>query len=245
MPAPGPWHHWRVLPLVAIGILGGVLTTLTGVGGGMVALALLTLIMPPVPALAISAAALVVGNGHRMVLFAGAIDRGIAWRFGLGLTAGALVGARFVAALPGPVLQVALIAIAGLALAKALGRRALTPAPRHLTASGTVVGMVGAGAGGAGVLVAPILLGAGLRGEAYVATVASCAIALNGARVIGYGLGGLYDRTMVAPIAGLAAALVAGNLIGRVLRTRTSPRWLARIELSTPVIAIVVTIAGW
>ncbi len=230
---------------MAIGILGGVLTTLTGVGGGMVALSLLALIMPPVPALAISAAALAVGNGHRMALFARAIDRRIAVRFGLGLVIGALLGARFVASIPEAVLHFALIAIAVLALAKAVGRVALAPSPRFLTASGAVTGVVGAGAGGAGVLVAPVLLAAGLRGEAYIATVAACAIALNGARVVGYGLGGLYDRAMILPIACLAAALIAGNLIGRALRRRTSATVLHRIELSTPLVAIVLTLVGW
>lgn len=231
--------------LAAIGILGGVLTTLTGVGGGMVALSLLALILPPVPALAISAAALAVGNAHRMALFARSIDRAIAWRFGLGLTAGALVGARLVADLPAAVLHVALIAVALLALAKAVGTLRFAPSPRFLTASGTAVGVIGAGAGGAGVLVAPVLLAAGLRGEAYVATVAACAIALNGARVAGYALGGLYAPAMALPIAVLAGALVVGNLLGRRLRARATPRLLERVELAAPLAAIALTLAGW
>lgn len=242
-----------MIPLIiAIGILGGALTTLTGVGGGMVALSLLALVMPPVPALAVSAAALAVGNGHRMALFFRSIDRRVAWRFGLGLTAGALVGARFIAAIPTAALHLALIAIALLALARALGARRTRPAtpsagpgPRFLPASGAVVGVVGAGAGGAGVLVAPVLLSAGLRGDAYVATVASCAIALNAARVLGYGLGGVYDRTMIVPIAALALALVAGNLVGRALRRRASATWLERVELGAPLVAIALTLAGW
>lgn len=231
--------------LIGIGLLGGALTTLTGIGGGMVALSLLSLIMPPAAALAVSAAALVVGNGHRMALFARSIDRTVAVRFGLGLTGGALVASLFVAAIPAWALHAALIVVALLALAKALRGFALAPSPRFLTASGTVVGAIGAGAGGAGVLVSPVLLATGLRGDAYVATVAACAIALNAARVIGYGLGGLYSSAMLLPITALALSLVAGNLVGRALRRRTSDRTLTRIELATPLVAIAFTIAGW
>lgn len=231
--------------LIGIGVLGGALTTLTGIGGGMVALSLLSLIMPPAAALAVSAAALVVGNGHRMALFARSIDRTVAVRFGLGLTAGAFLASLFVAAIPASVLHVALIAVALLAVYKTLRGVALSPSPRFLTASGTVVGAIGAGAGGAGVLVSPVLLSTGLRGDAYVATVAACAIALNAARVVGYGLGGLYTTAMLPAIAALALALVAGNFLGRSLRRRTSATTLTRIELATPLAAIAFTIAGW
>ena len=46
-----------MLWLLPIGVLAGILTTVTGVGGGMVALSLLSLVMEPAAALAISAAA--------------------------------------------------------------------------------------------------------------------------------------------------------------------------------------------
>jgi len=230
--------------LVGIGILGGVLTTVTGVGGGMVALALLSLLMPPATALALSAAALTVGNAHRAALFAGAIDRRLVARFGAGLAAGALVGALVVTSLPPAVLQAALVAVALTALARAVGWFTWAPSPRALTGTGAVVGAVGASAGGAGVLVSPVLQAAGVRGDRYVATVAACALVLNGARAAGYALGGLYTAAMVAPLIALTLALVVGNLIVRRVRTRLAGPWLDRLEVAAPVLAIAVTLAG-
>ncbi|MBK9032107.1 MAG: sulfite exporter TauE/SafE family protein [Myxococcales bacterium] len=230
--------------LVAIGLLGGILTTVTGVGGGMVALALLSLLMPPATALALSAAALTVGNAHRAALYARAVDRAIVARFGVGLAVGALAGAVVVTSLPPAVLHGALIVVAALALARALGGLAWAPSPRALTGSGAVVGAVGASAGGAGVLVSPVLLAAGVRGDGYVATVAASALILNSARVAGYALGGLYSAAMVPALATLAAALVVGNLIGRRVRAHVRGPWLDRLEVAAPLVAIVVTLAS-
>ena len=232
------------MQLLAIGLLGGVLTTVTGVGGGMVALALLSLIMPPATALALSAAALTIGNAHRAALYRGAIDRRVVARFGLGLAAGALAGALVVTALPPAVLHAALVAVALFAIARALGVFAWTPSPRALAGTGAVVGAVGASAGGAGVLVSPVLLAAGVKGDGYVATVAASALILNGARAAGYALGGLYHPAMVPALVTLTAALIIGNLIGRRLRAWVRGPWLERLELAAPLAAVAVTLAG-
>lgn len=233
-----------MIAIVAIGLLGGTLTTVTGVGGGMVALALLGLVMPPVAALALSAAALAVGNGHRMWLYAPAIDRRVAARFGVGLAAGALAGALVVTALPTLVVRAALVAVAALALARGLGLYVWRPSPRLLTGTGAMVGAVGASAGGAGVLVSPVLQAAGVRGDGYVATVAACALVLNLARTAGYALGGLYHAAMAPALLALTLALVAGNLIGHRLRTALAATTRDRLELAAPLVAIALTLAG-
>lgn len=275
-----------MLLLLAIGVLAGILTTVTGVGGGMVALSLLSLVMDPAAALAISAAAFAVGNTHRAVLFARSVDRGVTVRFSSGLAVGAIAGALAVPHMPAEVLRAALICVAVIALGKAVttqlkkwrnqlaghlaarrrpptepieGVSALDaePAPAasaatagrawptsHLVVAGVVIGAIGAGAGGAGVLVSPVLLAMGLRRDAYVATVAACAIVLNTSRVVGYGLGGLYHVPMLLSIVAISVALVAGNLIGKRMRQHISPVLLDRIELGTPVVAIALALLG-
>lgn len=245
--------------LIPIGVVAGILTTVTGVGGGMVALSLLSLAMTPAAALAVSAAAFTIGNAHRLLLYARAVERRVVARFGLGLGSGALVGAALVPKVPAQVLRLALAAVAVASLARALRQRwqaarsAAVAAPLRppsplgggrLVAAGAVTGAIGAGAGGAGVLVAPLLLAAGLRRDAYVATVAACAIVLNGARVLGYALGGLYTAAMGPQVAVLALALVVGNLVGRAVRGRLPGELLDRIELAAPVVAIGLALAG-
>lgn len=240
-----------MLALLFIGLVAGTLTTVTGVAGGMVALASLSLWMPPAQALAISAAAFTVGNGHRVLLYARQVERRVALRFGAGLALGALSAAAWITRVPASVLRVALLTVATVSLGRVLWQRrapaSSQPRPqraRWLVGGGVLTGAVGAGTGGAGVLVAPLLLAVGLRREAYVATVAACAIVLNGSRVVGYALAGLYRPAMAAQIAALALALVAGNLVGRRLRGRLSTVVLDRLELAAPGLAIVVALAG-
>ncbi|MEZ4361278.1 MAG: TSUP family transporter [Kofleriaceae bacterium] len=270
--------------LVLIGVLAGILTTVTGVGGGMVALALLGVVMPQATALAITAAAFAVGNGHRALMYWRSVDRQVAGRFGVGLALGALGGALVVPSLPEWVLRGALVGVAGLALAQAtrlrwqrrgsnakagdakagtaalasgaakaagedaargaVARGAARWSTLALVAAGVGVGVIGAGAGGAGVLVSPLLLSTGLRREPYVATVASCAIALNASRVVGYALGGLYAASMLVDVAVLAAALVLGNLLGRRVRQVARASVLDRVELAAPLVAIAVALLG-
>lgn len=244
--------------LLAIGVVAGVLTTVTGVGGGMVALSLLSLVMAPAQALAVSAAAFTIGNGHRVMLYARSVERRVTARFGLGLAAGAMAGAALVPRLPASVLRLALVAVAAASLGRALWHRwrAVVPPPgairapvvpllgRRLVAAGVVTGAIGAGAGGAGVLVAPLLLASGLRRDAYVATVAACAIVLNGARVAGYAVGDLYTAAMLPQVGALAAALIAGNLIGRAVRGRLPLPLLDRLELAAPMVAILLALLG-
>ncbi len=275
-----------MLWLLPIGLLAGILTTVTGVGGGIVALSLLSLVMDPAAALAISAAAFAVGNTHRAVLFARSVDRGVTIRFSVGLAVGAIAGALAVPHMPAEVLRAALVCVAVIALGKVVvtrlkkwrdrlaghlaARRRLATEPvegipsvdaesapaviaastgrawptSQLVAAGVVIGAIGAGAGGAGVLVSPVLLSTGLRRDAYVATVAACAIVLNTSRVVGYGLGGLYHVPMLLAIVAISVALVAGNLIGKRMRQHISPALLDRIELGTPVVAIALALLG-
>jgi len=136
------------------------------------------------------------------------------------------------------------VAVALFAIARALELFAWTPSPRALAGTGAVVGAVGASAGGAGVLVSPVLLAAGVKGDGYVATVAASALILNGARAAGYALGGLYHPAMVPALVTLTAALIIGNLIGRRLRAWVRGPWLERLELAAPLAAVAVTLAG-
>jgi uncharacterized protein len=249
--------------LLPIGLLAGLLTTVTGIGGGIVALSLLSLVMSSAAALAISAAAFAIGNGHRATMYACSVERQITAQFSGGLAVGAIAAAAAVPRLPAAALHGALIAVAFLALAKLLYDRvakrssAIDPDAARLTSAmpigsrwptyrlviaGIVIGAIGSGAGGAGVMVSPVLLRCGLRGEAYVATVASCAIVLNTARVVGYAIVGLYDLPMLPLIGALSVALVVGNLLGRWLRRHLSPVLIDRIELGAPVAAIAVTL---
>ncbi|MBC8067982.1 MAG: hypothetical protein IAG13_06575, partial [Deltaproteobacteria bacterium] len=107
-----------------------------------------------------------------------------------------------------------------------------------------VIGALTATSGGAGMLIAPLVLSTGLTGARYVATVALCAIAMHVGRVIGYGTVGLLSSEQLPIIATLLVGLVIGNLLGRRLRGSISAGVEKRVELVALVVANLAALAN-
>lgn len=206
------------LLLLVLGVLAGTLTTLAGLGGGMLLLLVLALLWEPARALACTAPALLAGNLHRVWLFRSAVDRPRLTAFAAGAVPGAVLGGLFAVALDARVIHGILLATATLSILRsALRVRWRVPTP-SLVPAGALIGALTGTAGGAGLLVSPILLAAGLSGTAYVATVAGCAVAMHAGRIVGYAAGGLFTAELLA-LSGLTTlAILAGNLLGKRLR---------------------------
>ena len=82
-----------MLPLVLLGLLAGLLTTVAGMGGGLFLIVALGVTRGPHVALALSAPALLLANLHRAWLFRAHLDRGVASRLAAGAIPGAILGA--------------------------------------------------------------------------------------------------------------------------------------------------------
>jgi uncharacterized membrane protein YfcA len=230
--------------LVLLGVFAGALTTVAGLGGGLVLLLALAVLIGPKAALATSALALLVGNLHRLWLYRDALDWPLARSLLRGVVPGALVGALFLVGIPGWIVQALMIAMVGLALARAFGGYTWVLPPRAMTASGAVIGALTATAGGAALLASPLLLASGLAGTAYSATLAMTSVGLHASRLVGYTIGGMYTTHVVAQAAVLAVAVMAGNLVGDRVRRHLGPRVQHGLELGTPVVALGLALAG-
>jgi uncharacterized membrane protein YfcA len=236
-----------VLPLLllaAAGLFAGILTTIAGMGGGLLLVLALSLVWGPGPALASTAVALLVGNIHRVSLFWGKVDRRIVGAFAVGAVPGALVGALFVVAVPERVVHVVMALLTALAVLRAMNRLPWEPKPSHLMPGGALIGTLTGAAGGAGVLAGPLFLAAGLEGEAYVASTSASAALMHAARVAGYGAGGLFTEEVAAYAAVLAVSIVTGNFAGKRLRAATERAPARSIETATLVVCVGLAIAG-
>lgn len=232
------------LVLGLLGICAGMLTTLAGQGGGLFLLLLCSLLVGPHAALAITAPALLLGNLHRAVLFRRVIDRGVAVRMILGAVPGAFVGGLLAGALPAWVLHVLLVGITALSVARALGWLSFVVPRAALGPAGFVVGAMTGTSGGAGVLFAPVLLSSGLRGAAYIGTIATVAFATHVGRVVAYASNGVFTRELVLPIAVVALAITAGNALGERVRARLSDATTIRLEYGVLVVCVGVSLLG-
>jgi uncharacterized protein len=237
-------HSEVMIELMAYGLVAGVLTTLTGQGGGLFLLLVLSFRLGPHAALALSSPALLLGNLHRVITLRTSIDRSLAWRFSLGALPGALLGGYFAGAMPSVVLRVLLVAVTVLTLAKAFGLLRFAVAPAAYPWAGFTVGGLTGTSGGAGVLLAPVLLASGLSGARYLATQSVIAVAMHVGRIVAYGHGGLFQETRALDVALLSLAIFAGNALADRLKRGISPRTISRTEYTTLVVCTLLAVTG-
>jgi uncharacterized protein len=232
------------LALAVLGLIAGILTTLAGQGGGLFLLLAISVLVGPHEALAITAPALLLGNLHRAVLFRRFIQRSIAVRMIAGAVPGAFAGGLLAGAMPAWVLQVMLVALTLLSIARALKWLRFDVPRWGLGPAGFVVGGMTGTAGGAGVLFAPVLLSTGLTGAAYVGTLSTIAFATHAGRVVAYASNGLFTRELALPTLLVALAITVGNALGERARKILSERTATRLEYGVLVVCVGVSLAG-
>lgn len=233
-----------MVSLIALGVIAGFITTLTGLGGGVFLLVVLAWALGPHQALAVSALALIVGNLHRLFLYRRLLELPIAGRVALGVVPGAIVGGLWAAHLPEKWIHGFMLAMVGLALLRKLVPGQPTVPRAALPPAGFAIGAASGAAGGAGVLVSPLLLASGLRGDAYLACSSFIAIAMHLARVTAYGAGGLVSRDTVAASAVLALGIPFGNFLADKVRSFIGDRAVDGLSYASLVICAGLAVAG-
>ena len=230
--------------LGALGVVAGVLTTVAGMGGGMLLVAVLVALRGPHLALAITTPALFASNGHRAWLFRRVLSFRIAGAFAVGAVPSAALVGYFVPTLPGWTLAVILVFASLLTLARSAGLIDLRPKRTAIAAVGAGIGALVATAGGAGALTSPLFLAAGLSGATYIGTVALAAVALHAGRLVGYGSGGMLHAELAPAMLVLLAGLVVGNLVGKHLRSKVDAELEKRVEIGALLLCTALAVVG-
>jgi uncharacterized membrane protein YfcA len=230
--------------LLVLGAAAGLLSTVAGLGGGLFLLVVLGVLRGPHLALVLTTPALLVSNLHRAWLLRADLDRPLARTLVLGVVPGALLGALALPAIPEVVIAALFTASTAFAVLRAYGLVRLVPRRRHVAAWAFAVGALAATSGGAGMLLAPLVLSVVGAGNRYLATIAIGATAMHAARVLGYGAVGLMATDQLGAIAALMAGLLLGNLAGMRLRTVVGAAGQRRVELTALVLANAAAIAS-
>ncbi|MCS6798254.1 MAG: sulfite exporter TauE/SafE family protein [Myxococcota bacterium] len=234
-----------LVPVVAaLGLLAGVLTTIAGLGGGMLLVVSLGLLERPAVALAATAPALLVGNVHRLWADRASIDRTIGRAVAAGALPGAFLGGWLAVSVPEQVLGWVFLAAVGLALLREIGWLVWKPRTTRLALLAALGGALTATSGAGQLVLTPLLLACGLRGARLVATSALTAAATHVGRIVAYGLGGWLTRETLAASALLAASILTGNVLGRRVRDRIDERMTHRVTWATLLVALVLAMAG-
>jgi uncharacterized membrane protein YfcA len=239
-----PVMDTAVLIVVVLGVAAGVLTTVAGLGGGMLLVLAMSAIWDPATALAVTAPALLVGNAHRLWLDRASLDRKVAGAFAAGALPGALAGGLLAVTIPDVALRALFVGATAFAIGRELGWVKLSPRPGALVPLAAAGGAVTATSGGGALIVSPLLLSTGLRGVAFVATSSAVAIAMHIGRIAAYGIGGWIDGASLVTSGILATAILAGNHLGHRLRGALDDRTTTRVTYGTLVAAVALAVVG-
>lgn len=230
--------------LALLGLVAGTLTTVAGLGGGLMLVSVLALMRGPLEALTLTAPALLLGNVHRVWMFHSAIDRSVAVPLVTGAGIGAFVGALLVVGLAPAFVQSLIVLVTLYAVAKEAGYVDFRPSGRWLFPTALGVGVIASGSGAA-VVVAPVLVAGGLVGEAFVATGAAVAIAIHSGRIAAFGMEGALDANGLMQSAVLAAMILTGNIAGRSLRVKLGEPMCRKVTMVALVGSVIAGIAGF
>lgn len=233
-----------MLLFLALGAFAGMLTTVAGMGGGLFLVAVIGVLRGPHEALAITSPALLVSNLQRTFMFRQAVDLRVAALLSSGAIPGAVLGGLLLPTLPSALVTLLLMASTALALLRSQGLLDVSPGRTSLVAAGSGIGALAATSGGAGFLIAPVVMSTGLKGRPYVATVSCCAAGLHIGRVAGYGVSGLLAPSQLPWIAALLVGLVTGNLIAARYRDRIPSKVESKIELGALVATALLALLG-
>ena len=228
--------------LALVGLGAGALTTLAGLGGGLFMTLILSAMWDPATALAVAAPALLVGNLQRVWMYRAAINPKLSWTFVAGAAPGALFGGFLAVGLPEGVLRWLLVIVAVIAVLREFGVFSWRPGPKSILPASFAMGTVTATTGGGGLLLGPLLLASGLRGEQFVATASMVALSVHITRIGAYGAGGLIDSNVLAASALLGLCIVVGNLAGawgRRFFSEERGTWLTYAVLFTGIVCAV------
>ena len=237
----------ELLLLLAAGLAASTLAAVAGFGGAAILLPVLVLVVGPRDAIPVLTVAQLIGNGSRVVMNRGEVDRRIVGWFALGGVPAALIGGFLFAAAPLEVLT----RLIGVFLLASVAWRHLRPrpsgllGPRAFALIGAVFAFASALVGSVGPIMAPFFLRAGLVKGAYIGTEAAATVVMHVAKLVAYGTAALLTVFTVGVGLATAPAMIAGSWIGKRIVNRLPERvFVAIIEVVLVVAGLAFLIGG-
>lgn len=220
------------LAVIAVSaFVAGTCSGMTGFGGGVLLPPVLAPILGVQHVVPVLSFANLLTNAHRLWLYRKHADLKLIGIMLATIVPAVVIGASIYLALPPAAISVVLglFLLLSIPVGRLLARRNLRLGRGGVAIAGGLVGLVSGTTPGAGVLMVPILLGAGLVGEAFLATDASISIATNLTKAVMFNrLGSLpLDLLVIGLVIGLCT--VPGNYAARWILRRTSVRLHARL----------------
>ncbi|MBK8159095.1 MAG: sulfite exporter TauE/SafE family protein [Rhodospirillaceae bacterium] len=211
--------------------VAGTCSGMTGFGGGLLLPPILAPILGVQNVVPVLSIAMLITNLHRFWLYRRYLDRTLTLAVLATMIPAVIIGMTIYLSLQHDTIALVLgtFLIASIPLGRFLARRRMQLGRLGLSVAGGCVGVVSGTTPGAGMLMIPVLLGAGLAGPAFLATDASISISVNFTKAIVFGGLGNLTLGLLATAVLIGLCTVPGNYLARWILQRTSLRLHARI----------------
>lgn len=202
-----------------------------GFGGGLLLAICLAPILGIKATVPVTATAMIISNSNRIWAFRHAVDwRAFASIFGAAAPFIVLSAIIYISL---PVHVVALVLgaflVAMIPLRHYMAHRQFTVGPRGLAMAAVPYGLISGSTFGAGLILVPFLLGAGLVGEQLVGTIAALGFCLNLTKAVIFGMSPLLNRPLLVGGIVIGLCTIPGTYAGRWIVRRTPVRVHTRL----------------
>lgn len=220
-----------LLIIAVSAFVAGISSGMSGFGGGLLlppVLAPLLGVQHVVPVLSIS---MLMTNLHRFWLYRQHLDKRLTAMVLAAMMPAVIIGTTVYLSLPHDAIAVVLggFLLASIPLGRFLAARQIRLKTPGLLGFSFGFGILSGATSGTGVLMVPVLMGAGLIGQTFLATDAAISIAVNSTRALIFNTAdGLQPEILAAAVL-IGLCTIPGNYIARWILRRTSLRVHARI----------------
>jgi hypothetical protein len=214
--------HWTILVITAL--IGSTVAGVAGFGAGVILLPVVAAVVGVRAAVPVLTVTMLLGNVARIWWSRRDIDWTVLGRFLLGAVPGTALGVFLLAGTSSTRLSVVigLFLLGAVPLRRVLMTRNFQVRLRHLGPVGAVMGVLSALVVTTGPVVTPFFLAYGLRRGTYIATEASCALAMHLVRGVGLAKLALLNRETIWLGLSLGATMFVGSWCGRRIVDRMS-----------------------
>lgn len=222
------------LLLMIVAFFTSTLTAIVGLGGGILLLALMAVILPPIALIPVHGAVQLCSNITRAWFGRTDLQIGLLPPFATGVILGGVFGIPALQSFPATALPLPL-GIFILLLTWLPQGPATLRLPGKFFTLGLINGFITLFVGATGPLNMPVLLRHGLTGTQAVATMAALMTIVHLVKIAIFGLIGFAFASYLPLIAGMVVAVTAGSWVGTRIRRRTPGdflRWAIKLLLT-------------
>lgn len=223
-----------VIDLLVIAVsafAAGICSGMTGFGGGLLLPPILAPLLGVQHVVPVLSVAMLLTNLHRFSLYRHNVNRHLTGIVLVTMIPAVILGTSIYLSLPHDAIAIVLggFLLLSIPLGRILAARKFQLGPVGLAGFSAVFGVISGTTSGSGVLMVPVLLGAGLAGTAFLATDAAISIAVNLTRALVFNQTGDLQWEIVVAALLIGLCTLPGNYLARWILRRTSLRVHARI----------------